>query len=625
MLALRRAVGGAVSGLLVLAAVSACGGGSHSTATRRVPLRSTVFGQPAAGTALSSVLSQIRSDGRVPLATALEAFTLAVGPLPGVPAPGGPPGTTLDGSFGVRWVLGYWDQLTAAQQAAVDKYLAPPAQQTALAPAATAQLMAYRPGRPASAPAGVPPAGPYLALAQGASAEIAANIGHPLALSLSVVINATQTGGADVGAYTTPVDSSGGFTGRAARCVIYVEPFLYHMTDTAQVKNAMAHEVFHCFQAMDYPTIPAFGRAPSWLIEGSAEWVGDTIEPVEDGWWDKYLTELEISLFARSYDALGFFAHMAESGLDPWHLLGPMLKASGNTAAYDLGVDGTFRLTWASSLARQPRLGHGWDTTGPGIPAVAYHPAVSVLATGVVLSAKVAPYTNGLVEFNATADVVEVSASTAYSRLHDSGTNDYDRLNRPPRIELCANDCNLCPKMSALPKLAPGAAWLAITGDTTGATYTVSGMKDVCGACLVGDWTATRVTLTSASGSLTGGVGAEVDIAPDGSTQLISSGTVYTSSAGPEQVRVSGTETFRLGFPAITTALSGPLSVSDDNDTGVTVEIDGAVVSGNGGAPELGIGVSGRYDCAGDNLDLHFVSSGKTSGTEDLDLAPKTP
>jgi hypothetical protein len=529
----------------------------------------------------------------------------------------------LDGSFGARWVLGYWDRLTAAQQAAVDKYLAPTAQQTALAPAATAQLVAYRSPRPASAPAALPPAGPYLALAQNVSVEIAADIGHPLALSLSVVINATQTGGADVGAYTTPVDSSGGFTGRAARCVIYVDPYLYHMTDTAQVKNAMAHEVFHCFQAMDYATIPAFGSAPSWLVEGSAEWVGDTIEPVEDGWWDKYLTELKTSLFARSYDALGFFAHMAESGLGPWHLLDPMLKASSNTAAYNLGVDGTFRLTWASSLARQPRLGHGWDTTGPGIPAIAYHPAVSVLATGTVLSAHVAAYTNALVEFNASADVVEVSASTNYSRLHDSGTNDYDNLDRLPGLEFCANDCGLCPKMAALPKLAPGAAWLAITGDTTGATYTVAGMKDVCGACLIGDWTATKVTLTGASGSLTGGVGAEVDIAPGGSSQLISSGTVYTSSGGPEQFRVSGIETFHLGFPASTIALSAPLSVSDDNDAGVTVEIDGRVVSG--GPSELGIGVSGHYDCVGDDLELHFVSTGEASGTEDFDLVPKTP
>ena len=54
--------------------------------------------------------------------------------------------------------------------------------------------------------------------------------------------------------------------------------------------------------------------------------------------------------------------------------------------------------------------------------------------------------------------------------------------------------------------------------------------------------------------------------------------------AGPARLRVSGIETFKFGFPTITTALSGPLSVSDDQDTGVTVEIDGTVMSGKGSA-----------------------------------------
>ena len=80
-----------------------------------------------------------------------------------------------------------------------------------------------------------PAAGPYLALAQKLSGEIASHIGHPLSLSLGVVINSTQELGADILAYAIPEDKTGGSTGAATQCVVHVNPLLYKskiVTDT---------------------------------------------------------------------------------------------------------------------------------------------------------------------------------------------------------------------------------------------------------------------------------------------------------------------------------------------------------------------------------------------------------
>ena len=116
----------------------------------------------------------------------------------------------------------------------------------------------------------------------------------------------------------------------------------------------------------------AYVKAPDWLIEGSAEWVGQTLAPspsTSDGWWRRYLLDIGKSLLTRTYDAIGFFAHMEETGIDPWHSFDLMFKAPTSAMAYAIATDRQFKLTWASSLLRDPDFGAGWDTTGPNIPA----------------------------------------------------------------------------------------------------------------------------------------------------------------------------------------------------------------------------------------------------------------
>ena len=180
-----------------------------------------------------------------------------------------------------------------------------------------------------------------------------------------------------------------------------------------------------------------------------------------------------------------------------------MLKADvtgGSAAAYNVAANKQVRLTWASSLARQTSLGSGWQTTGPGITGTTYHPPIHDIAVGTNVSDNVAAYANVLVRFQVTtAQVVDISASTQYSRLHTASGSKYDDLTKPPNV-FCVSDCNKCPQVADLPKLTTGINWLAVTGDASGATYSIAGAKVTCVPCLVGNWVVTNLTLTTNPG-----------------------------------------------------------------------------------------------------------------------------
>src|SRR5579862_154481 len=385
---LRRALAPVALSVLAGSLSAACGGGGTPLSSASASQQPSSAAQ-SAGPAWQGVLGQVQPDGTVPLATALAAFTLAVGPLPGVATPAGTAGQLTDGTVGVRWVIGHWAQLTAAQQAAVEQYLVAPAKAQAVgAPTGGAvELASYTPSRRRPELTGAVSASGYLAQAQHFRSIIAADLGRDTPQDLKVVINTAQKEGKAY-AYTSSFDSSWGFSGKAAHCVIYINPLLYATKDAGLATMVVAHEMFHCFQADDFSSLYAFGTAPAWVVEGQAEWVGSTLEPVDDGWWVPYLTDLSTApnptninsvLFVRTYDAIGFYAHMAESGINPWGRLDDMLKAAGDVAAYDTAVNEAFRKDWASSVSRRPGLGQGWDTTGPGIPSEIFEPVVTIL------------------------------------------------------------------------------------------------------------------------------------------------------------------------------------------------------------------------------------------------------
>jgi hypothetical protein len=457
----------------------------------------------------------------------------------------------------------------------------------------------------------LPPSGPYLATLKNISGEIASDIGHPLNLTLSVVINPTQKEGAKTDAYAAPEDASGGQDGPATQCVMYVNPLLYKAKNTAYVKLVLAHEVFHCFEAMDYPNIEAWSHAPAWLIEGESEWVGATIEPAEDTWWTKYLTDLKTPLFSQTYDAIGFYSLMQASGDDTWHLLDPMLRAGSSAAAYALASNTTLDLDWASSFARQSSFGTGWDASGPGITDARYNPDASILRNGTDLTAKVAPYANALIKFNPSSDVVDIAPGTINSRMHEANG---DTVNNPDNT-YCVHDCDQCPEMKSFPKLVTGTDWLSVTGNTAGATYSVMGKKAMCnGSCMIGNWMVTSMTLTTAGGSFIGGQGTEVDIAAGGATMID-----FTPGAPLGAAKFSGVETSQFVFPGNPAETSGTFSVGSYNTSGADIDVAGRsqqLMPGPSGGTFTCTGTTGlalQFIAADNQLDYTMVRGAATS------------
>jgi hypothetical protein len=450
----------------------------------------------------------VGKDGSITTAMAVQAFGLAVSPLPGEVVPSATGGRLEDGTVAVQWAVAELATMSPPQRQAVQRMLAP----------------------------GGPAPGTLTTLAQRARSQIAASMGRDTGQDIEVVLSQ----GAGSLAYAGIFDNNWSFSGRPAQCIIYVNPLLLGDSPT-EIESVVDHEVFHCFEADDFATVLAYVRTPAWLIDGASQWAGDELDPINDPWYAPYLTEIGTPLFQRTYDAVGFFAHMTETGTNPWTRIDAMLKAGGSPAAFHVGANRAFQDSWASSLARQP-FGSGWQTSGPGIPKVSYHPPIGVVRDGSVVSGEVAPYTNALAAVDVAADVVNVTVANSQGRLHSPDGSEHDGTVLE-HAEFCVTSaCSACPDLASLARLPTGPAWLAVTGDDTGTRYTISGMKAECGACPIGEWTSTSYSDTgpspsgsSASPGLSGGAGAAVNISPAGSI------TIDYTGAGPLSISGGGT------------------------------------------------------------------------------------
>jgi hypothetical protein len=506
--------------------------------------RRTAPGAQPHGSAWETVLAGIGPNGEVDQQTATQAFSLAVTPLPGVSVPSGPAVQIRSGSAAIRWVLGYLAQLPADQRQEVQSWLdGTIAAGTRVRPA---QDMVRGPG-PVKAPPS--PAGDDLASLNALVTDAIQKIGGHLGRTLpkdSVEVSIGPAGGKPGslgGAFS--VDANRGLEGPAATCHLEFTKLLFTKSRNA-LSETVYHEVFHCFAARMFPDLKTYYTvkpAFPWVIEGQAEWVGDSLAGTDEGTpyhWTEYLSKPGPgrSLFARSYDALGFYAHLENAGGNPWKVLDPMLKAiaggGGNQGAFAAALGGgdskVVLDSWPSGYARGRRAGPAWNTTGPGItndqPAV----GVDVAATGATVTITAPAVANTLRQLDLRAEVTTfVVAGDAHGRLGPSSGDDV-LLSALAGTWCTRPDGNCsCPPGSPgagtdLPKLAPGPAWLALTGGLDTATVTVTGLSaaDQCkkkpdkNACLVGTWTSTSATLDGRIGHFTGGAGVVAHFAANG-------------------------------------------------------------------------------------------------------------
>ncbi len=427
----------------------------------------------AARTAWQQVLGEVGPEGAVSASTALKAFALAFGALPGVQVPKGPVGDIRSGSGAVRWLVGHWNEITAEQRAAA----------VGLVPE-LADIGAKTRKRVTPASYDIPKRPPtyYVVLAQQMADEIEAHVHVRLTLKLWAAEGRTQKAKslADTGVY----NASGGITGKPDRCVITVSA-AGAAEELVDLEDTIGHEVWHCYQGqilgMDAYYDPA---TPSWIIEGQAEWVGDALRPTAKAAsaWRDYVALPGTRLFARSYDAIGFYSHLSEAGVDTWTRLIPMLKAKDNAARFtDAGATSdVFLDTWASTYFRESAYGPAWVMNGPGLPATR-GPVRKVLtaANGKSSQFKAPQYANAVFSLSSKADVLTFAVQ-GHARLGDAGKGKDYVINAGGSFCTKDGEC-ACPEGStydgpALTTLAAESA-LAVTGGPAASSGTVTGVS----------------------------------------------------------------------------------------------------------------------------------------------------
>jgi hypothetical protein len=247
-------------------------------------------------------------------------------------------------------------------------------------------------------------------------------------------------------------DAAGGAVGPAVGCKIVISVAAHKENE---IRETVSHEVFHAFQEVMAGTLANFNAKPykTWLIEGSAAWVESDLVANNRGAridWTSYLRSPGKELFTRSYDAIGFFGHMAQSGISPWSRFRAMFAATSSSAAYAAGV-GTnldFLGSEASVFFREGAFGEAWSVLGPNVPsrsAVAFKPTPEKITAGSrPLTLRARPYADGTWELKISGlpkdePVVEVAVDAGHLRVHSAqGAGDANTANES-QVLLCTS------------------------------------------------------------------------------------------------------------------------------------------------------------------------------------------
>ncbi len=343
-------------------------------------------------------------------ATAQQAFALAVAPLPGVRVPRGPRGSIPDGTLATSWVLANYGRLAPSRRSAVDKIVRKAFALSVEGRAAGAQLNAVR---------------------DQAIAFVGQQTGVQLTLPVTIVRDYPSTGS---GAATLGVDAGGSYRSAqpAARCIVSVR-------GGGASKTVIAAQVFHCLQ------IQLAGRADGlqtldasrpWLGEGSSAYAGclfaqDGAAPYRKA-YATYVDDPTTPLDHRTYDAIGFFAHLSTTGSGALASFADAMRAPSVAQAYpDVAREGAAGLfdSWASSLYRAPQRGAAWDVSGPCAPprASAADPTPIVLgnrSSVTVTAAAYAAHTFELFADHSAASAIRVHRLSGHLRVASGGLDD---------------------------------------------------------------------------------------------------------------------------------------------------------------------------------------------------------
>ena len=347
------------------------------------------------------------AHGRIGLRGALEAFSSRFGRLPGVKVRSGAVGALSDATGVIDAVEAQRAHLTKAQRKAVTAALKPTPHATA---AATGQeRLAF------SKAVGEVERQLYM---HGYT------LTHPVALDFPSTNTIVGHAG-DVLGYAVPgwLDHIAGW---GNSCIVSITPKGVDSREEFR-REIVAHELFHCVQFEFYNEATKRAQLPQWVVEGSAAWVGAEIAfelnggATPNGFWGNWLRAPYLDLGKRDYDAIGFYALLAQSGIDVFDRLREIIPAAthGDGSAYAAAIafaPPAFFDTWGPGFVRIALLGSNWDLTGPGIfgsvpPHIPINEGTNVGRSTDQRGARGA--TLGL-----EADVIGIQASVGHGLLH---------------------------------------------------------------------------------------------------------------------------------------------------------------------------------------------------------------
>lgn len=395
---------------------------------------------------------------------ALEAFDKLVAPLPGVHARAGAVGSLYDASDVVAAVEAQRAHLTAKQRRALERALTPSGGVLVKTTASsTARAMGDLQG--------------FQALALEARQRLAQHgflVKHQLFLAFAPVPQGNAL------AFVAPgwLDN---VPGHEHDCVIYLERSDVSGLSPAEQRLLMVSTVFRCAEYEFVSSRAATKGFPLWVFDGAGQWVRDTVGQEWNGFalpddaWENWVQRPQLDLGQRAFDALGFFALLAQSNVDVFLRLHQVLEAAasgGDFSAYGAataGVPSSFFDTWGPGFVRDPGLGPGWDLTGPGIPA-ATPPLHYPITYGSSFSSFVDPRGAEGVSLGLLADVVEIQSTAAHGRLRTS-----DGSEVPVHTELLctvSGGCTCDKGTLNARQVSKGSAWLGWQGGGVSVTGT---------------------------------------------------------------------------------------------------------------------------------------------------------
>ncbi len=478
-----------IVGLTVLAATTClaagCGGDSDSASDTGTP-----SGEPAASATpspLQAALNGIRDDGTWSTDTALSVFAAAFGPLPGVDAPERDT-SWKSGTLALRMVEAKWDDLSDAQRTAVRDYAGPSASSILPGDGGPQTGASWNPGavvlsmtgdlRPGAPRPNLPAAETYQEIADRAAADISSRIGRALGIPIHIA-SAEKDDPSGAWAWASGNWGEVPEGSKPTACIITIPPSTNSPARAPYLRWVFLHEVWHCFESTltDRATM---ATNPAWVTEGEAAWVAEAITggagapPPEVEHWGQYINDPGKPLFARSYDAVGFYAQLVHNNIDPWTVLDKMVTAGGSDGALQLSgaTANSFADRWGSSWFRDSKPNNDWAMTdGYGIPSVADRatPQSIEIADGAEGTVSAVRNSGGIASVHTTAFVTHIEVS-GVGRIADEGGG-LDKVIRAATLDLCTSpsgDCK-CPEGSpnsrTPPDTAPSSFRAAVTGE----------------------------------------------------------------------------------------------------------------------------------------------------------------